>query len=248
MRDEEQMKDKGAPKYSIVVPCYNESRNLAPLLEAFSARLERDDFELIVVDNGSSDGTAAELRRLLPLYPFARSVRVEVNKGYGAGILSGLAAAAGEYAGWTHGDLQFDPGAVAQAAGLIEKSGGGNIFVKGLRRGRPLTDRIFTAAMSVFETLLMGTRLRDINGQPTLFNRALMKTWSEPPHDFSLDLYAYVMAVRAGFRIVRFDAVNFERRSGASSWNRGPWARLRLAARTIVSSVRVRKLLGRLKR
>jgi glycosyltransferase involved in cell wall biosynthesis len=229
-----------APKFSIVVPCYNESRNLAPLLAAFSTRLERDDFELIVVDNGSSDGTAAELLRLLPLYPFARSVRVEVNRGYGFGILSGLAVAAGEYAGWTHGDLQFDPGAVAQAAGLIERAGEKNIFVKGVRRGRPLRDRFFTAAMSVFETLLMGMRLRDINGQPTLFRRELMKTWTSPPHDFSLDLYAYVSAVRSDLKIVRFDVVNAERKTGASSWNKGGGSRVRLALRTIAASLRLR--------
>lgn len=237
-----------APKFSIVVPCYNESRNLAPLLEGFSVRLGRDDVELIVVDNGSSDGTAAELGRLLPLYPFARSVRVEVNKGYGFGILSGLAAAAGEYAGWTHGDLQFDPAAIAEAAGLIERYGGGKIFVKGLRRGRPLADRIFTAAMSVFETLLLGTRLRDINGQPTLFHRALMKTWTSPPHDFSLDLYAYVSAVRSDFKILRFDVVNAVRSTGESSWNRGLLARLRLAALMISSSVRMRPGLRGLKK
>ena len=102
--------------------------------------------------------------------------------------------------------------------------------------------------MSVFETLLMGTRLRDINGQPTLFSRALLNTWVSPPHDFSLDLYALASAAAAGFRIVRFDAANFERAAGVSSWNRGPWARLRLAARTIVSSVRMRPELRRLKK
>ncbi|MBI4802320.1 MAG: glycosyltransferase family 2 protein [Elusimicrobia bacterium] len=231
------------PEFSVVVPCYNEAPNLQPLLEAFSAAGRRwtgEDLELILVDNGSSDGTNAELARLLPLYPFARSVRVEVNKGYGFGILSGLSAACGEYIGWTHGDLQFDPGAIAEAAGLIADAGGGNIFVKGLRRGRPFSDRFFTAGMSLFETLLMGTPLRDINGQPTLFHRSLLEAWNAPPHDFSLDLYAYAAAAKAGFKIVRFDVVNSERARGASSWNRGLWSRLRLALRTIVSSVRIR--------
>lgn len=226
-------------RYSIVVPCYNEEGSLRPLLEGF-ARLGGKDAEVILVDNGSSDGTAAELERLLPLYPFASAVRVPVNKGYGFGILSGLAAASGEYVGWMHGDLQFDPGAAAEAAALAEKTGGGKVFVKGLRRGRPLSDRFFTAAMSLFETLLMGARLEDINGQPTLFHRSLMETWTAPPHDFSLDLYAYVSAVRAGFRIARFEVVNSERTRGTSSWNRGLWSRLRLALRTAAASVLVR--------
>jgi len=231
---------KPNPAISIVVPCYNEEKNLAELLGAFSSRLERDDFELILVDNGSSDGTAAELARLLPLYPFARSVTVPENRGYGFGILSGLATARGRFVGWTHGDLQFDPAAVAVAAGLMERAGGGKIFAKGLRRGRPLTDRFFTGAMSVFESLLMAARLRDINGQPTLFHRSLMDHWDSPPHDFSLDLYAYVSAVKAGFKIIRFEADNLERKHGESAWNRGAGARLALASRTILSSIRMR--------
>ncbi len=234
------MKNKSPAKYSIVVPCYNEERNLHPLLEAFKTGLVNTDIEVILVDNGSSDGTAAELERLLPIYPFASSVSVEVNQGYGFGILSGLAAASGEYVGWMHGDLQFDPAAAAEAAALVERSGGGKVFVKGLRRGRPVLDRLFTAAMSVFETLLMGARLNDINGQPTLFHRTLMDVWVSPPRDFSLDLYAYVTATRAGFKILRFDADNSERKRGVSSWNRGLGSRLRLASRTIAASVRLR--------
>ncbi|MBU2573133.1 MAG: glycosyltransferase family 2 protein [Elusimicrobia bacterium] len=232
-----------APGFSIVVPCYNEAPNLQPLLEAFAAACRKRigrDFELIVVDNGSSDGTGAELARLLPLYPFAASVRVEVNKGYGFGILSGLSGARGEYVGWTHGDLQFGPGSIAEAAGLIGDAGGGNVFVKGLRRGRPFSDRFFTAGMSFFETLLMGTPLWDINGQPTLFHRSLLERWNAPPHDFSLDLYAYVTAAKADFKIIRFDVLNSERAGGASSWNRGLLSRVRLVFRTIVSSVRLR--------
>jgi len=227
-------------KYSLIIPCYNEKLNLKPLLEAFKARLNRNDFELILVDNGSSDGTAEELPRLLPLYDFAKSVKVETNRGYGFGILSGLSGASGEYVGWMHGDLQFDPGAVSAAAGLIESAGGGKVFVKGLRRGRPCADRLFTAAMSVFETLLMGIRLNDINGQPTLFHRSLLETWTAPPHDFSLDLYAFTAAVRAGFRIIRFDVATFDRAGGVSSWNGGFADRLGLAWRTMISSMRIR--------
>lgn len=229
-----------APRFSIVVPCYNEAPNIRPLLEAFAGARAACDFELILVDNGSSDGTAAELLRLLPLYSFAKSAKVEVNRGYGFGILRGLDAAAGEYVGWTHGDLQFGAGSVSGAAGLIDKAGGGKVFAKGLRSGRPLSDRVFTAGMSLFETLLMGTPLRDINGQPTLFHRSLMETWKNPPHDFSLDLYAYVSAARAGFKMIRFRVENLDRARGASTWNRGPGSRLRLVLRTIASSVRIR--------
>lgn len=231
------------PRFSVVVPCYNEAPNIRPLLEAFASARGTADFELVMVDNGSSDGTAEELARALPLYPFARSVKVDVNRGYGFGILSGLNAASGEYVGWTHGDLQFGAGSVFEAAELIGKAGGGKVFAKGLRSGRPLLDRFFTAGMSLFETLLMGAPLRDINGQPTLFHRSLMEAWKDPPRDFSLDLYAYASAAKAGFRMVRFRVENLDRTRGVSSWNSGLWSRLRLVKRTIASSVRIRSLL-----
>lgn len=232
-----------APEFSIVVPCYNEAASLPSLLEAFRQAGAGASFELIVVDNGSSDGTAAELERLLPAYPFARSVKVEVNRGYGFGILSGLKAAVGPVVGWIHADLQFEPAAVFEAARRYKEAGNKKILVKGLRLGRPLTDRLFTAGMSVFETVLMGVFLRDINGQPTLFDRALLETWSAPPHDFSLDLYACVTARKAGFRTVRFGAENRARRHGVSSWNRGLGTRLALAWRTMAASLRLRALL-----
>lgn len=232
-----------APELSIVVPCYNEAASLPSLLEAFRLAGAGASYELIVVDNGSSDNTAAELDRLLPAYPFARAVKVETNRGYGFGILSGLGAAAGQAVGWIHADLQFDPAAVFQAARLYKEAGSKKIFVKGLRLGRPFTDRLFTAGMAVFETVLMSALLRDINGQPTLFDRSLLETWTSPPHDFSLDLYACVTARRAGFRVVRFEVENYARLHGVSSWNKGLGTRLALAWRTMAASLRLRAAL-----
>lgn len=236
-----------APDLSVVVPCYNEAAGLSAMFEAFARTGAGVNFELIVVDNGSSDNTAAELARLLPLYPFARPVKVPENRGYGFGILSGLGAASGRVVGWTHADLQFDPAAVFEGARFFKAPGDRKLFVKGLRLGRPLTDKLFTAGMSLFETVLMGVPLRDINGQPTLFDRELLKTWVSPPHDFSLDLYAFVTARRAGFRVVRFGVENRARRHGVSSWNRGLATRLALARRTVSASLRMRPLLRRVR-
>ena len=56
----------------------------------------------------------------------------------------------------------------------------------------------FTFGMSVFESVLLRRPLRDINAQPTLFPRSLYETWTTPPEDFALDLYAYVSAKSAG--------------------------------------------------
>lgn len=230
-----------SPDLSVVVPCYNEAGSLAGLLEAFAGAGAGQDFELLLVDNGSSDGTGAELERLLPGYPFARALRCPQNLGYGGGILKGLEAARGSALCWTHADLQFHPSAVFEAWRLFREAGGGGTLVKGLRAGRPLTDRLFTSGMALFETLYLGLPLRDINGQPVLFGRELTSVWRRPPSDFSLDLYALAMALKAGFRVLRFQVENRRRERGASSWNRGLLSRLSLVCRTVKASAHIRR-------
>src|SRR5690349_10242347 len=155
-------------KFSLVIPCYNEAANIPPLLERCAKLATTPGVEVVLVDNGSTDNSPALLREVLPRYPGCRSVRVERNRGYGFGILSGLAAASGDVLGWTHADLQTDPQDALRGLELFDRLGAG-IFVKGRRFGRPLADVAFTVGMSAFETVLLGKPLWDINAQPTLF-------------------------------------------------------------------------------
>ena len=124
-------------KLSVVVPCYNEEQNIPLILARFAQVVDRDDVEVILVDNGSTDHSAQVLTELLPEYPFARTVKVEVNQGYGYGILQGLKECRGEYIGWTHADMQTDPADILRALAVIEAQNG-LVFVKGRRKGRPL--------------------------------------------------------------------------------------------------------------
>ena len=80
-------------RMSLVIPCYNEARNLPLLVARLRETFVRDDIEAILVDNGSTDDSPAVLDALLRSPSRIRSVRVEKNQGYGFGILAGLAAA-----------------------------------------------------------------------------------------------------------------------------------------------------------
>lgn len=228
---------------SLVLPCYNEAGNIAALLDAFAAARPAADIELVLVDNGSSDNTAELLRSLLPHFSFARAVTVPENLGYGYGITCGLKTARGLYAGWAHGDLQYSPAEILAAVESLRSAGGKRVFLKGLRSARTCADTFFTAGMSLFESLLFGTPLRDINAQPTLFHRSLLENWGGAPRDFLLDLYAYVAAVKSGFGVLRVPVLLREREKGSSSWNRGPGARLRLSLRNIKASIALRNTL-----
>lgn len=227
---------------SVVVPCYNEAGNIPALLDGFAAMPA--DMELVLVDNASSDGTAELLRREAPRRPFLRAVAAPVNRGYGAGILAGLAAARGRLLGWTHGDLQYAPADVLAAAESLRPLAGERIFFKGLRSGRPAADRFFTGAMGLCASAALGLPLCDINAQPTFFSRALYEGWADPPEDFSLDLFAYADALRRGYRLERRPAALAERRHGESSWNRGFADRLRLSRRMLAAVLGVRRRLA----
>jgi len=229
-------------KFSLIIPCYNEAENLSLLFSRCKKLIERADIEVILVDNGSTDNSPEVLNDLLQGELACRSIRVEKNEGYGFGILSGLKAAKGDIIGWTHADLQTDPLDVLQAIKLFEKYGS-NVFAKGRRYGRPLSDVIFTSGMSLFETILLWRPMWDINAQPTMFPRDFFDSWYNAPHDFSLDLYAYYQAMEHGLLVKRFPVLFGERAHGVSHWNINWAAKRKFIYRTINFSLELRKML-----
>lgn len=228
-------------KFSLVIPCYNEARNLPLLIDRCDGLAGVDGVEVVLVDNGSTDDSPEVLARLLSGRDSIRTIRVEENEGYGQGILSGLRAARGEFLGWTHADMQTDPMDCVQGLDILDASSVPT-FVKGRRHGRPIGDVVFTMGMSVFETALLRRRLWDINAQPTMFSRTFFESWDEQaPKDFSLDLYAYYTARRMGLRVVRFPVKFGERAHGTSHWNVDWSAKRRFIRRTVDFSLQLRK-------
>lgn len=229
-------------KLSIVVPCYDEAENIPLILKRFGEVIKRDDIEVILVDNGSRDDSPQVIRRLLPAYPFAKTVHIENNQGYGYGVIQGLKACSGEFIGWTHADMQTDPADLVRALDIIEANNcDETLFVKGNRKGRPLFDQFFTSGMSLFETIYMGARLYDINAQPNVFSRNFFDTWQNPPKDFALDLYALYMAQKSGLRIERFDVVFPKRLHGTSHWNTGLASKWKFIKRTVDFSRKLKR-------
>lgn len=230
-------------KISLIIPCFNEAENIPGLLvKCHQAFVNNSEVEVILVDNGSVDKTQEILQEYLPRYPFARSIRVEKNQGYGFGILNGLNAANAEYVGWTHADLQTDPADVLQALELLKQSKE-PLFLKGKRYGRRLGDLFFTVGMSLFEIILLRTVLWDINAQPNIMPKSFVDSWRKPPHDFSLDLYAYYSAKKAGLKIKRFSVLFGKRVAGEAHLN-SLKAKLRYTMRTIRFSFSLKRLLS----
>jgi glycosyltransferase involved in cell wall biosynthesis len=227
---------------SLVVPCYDEAPNLPLLIrrieEAYGVQ---DRAEVILVDNGSSDGSPAIMASLAD-HPLIRTVRVEVNQGYGYGILAGLKAARGDWVGWTHADMQADPADALRGLALLPGDGAPAVYIKGRRHGRPFMDVVFTVGMALFESILLRTRLWDISAQPNIMPRPFYELVADgAPHDFSLDLYFYHAARRHGLRIARFPVRFGERAHGASHWNVNWAAKWKFILNTVRYSFKLRK-------
>lgn len=233
--------DKSSRSTTLVIPCFNEAGNAEQLVARAKLAIEASPgLDIVFVDNGSTDSTFELLSALVENIDRLSLFRVGKNIGYGNGIKHGLKFATGEVVGWTHADLQTDPyDAVRAIANYPEEDVG--FLIKGARTGRPLSDKLFTFGMSLFETVLFRQKLWDINAQPTLFSREILTIVLEGPDDFSLDLFALIAAKKSGFAERRFP-VNFGPRfSGESKWNTSQSARLRFIKRTIDFSLKLTK-------
>lgn len=241
--DAETSTDPELLRLSLVIPCYNEADNLPLLVERCRGVFSDPRDEVVLVDNGSKDKTAEILPGLLEGQTRVRSVRVPVNQGYGFGITEGLRATRGRYVGWTHADMQTDPYDAVRGIELFEKSDAPDgLFVKGLRKGRPLSDEVFTVGMSVFESFLLQQKLWDINAQPTLFPKSFFEEWKdEAPKDFSLDLFAYFKARQSNLKVERFEVTFGERAHGTSHWNVDWASKYKFIKRTVDFSLELRR-------
>ena len=234
---------------SLVIPCYNEAKTLplllARLTEVFSAEPR---VEVILVDNGSGDDTPEILASLAPGGTI-RSVRVDVNQGYGFGILAGLRAAKGTWVGWTHADMQTDPADVLQVVPFIARNPDPRQYFKGRRYGRPIGDVAFTIGMSAFESALLACPMWDINAQPNVISRAFYEDVEvDAPHDFSLDLYFYYAACKRGMRVRRFPVLFGPRAHGVSHWNVNWAAKWKFIKNTVAFSLHIRQHMRQQKR
>ena len=81
----------------------------------------------------------------------------------------------------------------------------------------------------------------DINAQPTMFSKQFYESWDNPPHDFSLDLYAYFKSKRAGLVIIRFPVFFTPRLYGHSKWNLNISSKMKFIARTMKYSFQLRR-------
>jgi len=230
---------------SIVLPVFNEEKNIPRVVEEFRKVSEKISLEILFVeDGGSKDNTRKVIGDFSKKYAFVRGVFTG-EPGYGISLYNGLKKARGEFIGWTHSDLQTPPIDVLKAFDLIKKQENPlNVYIKGKRYGRPLADKLVnTIGMSIFETLVLGKFMYEINAQPNIFHKSFLEKLRNPPRDFAFDLYAYYMAKKCGYEMIRFPVFFGKRIYGESAWNSGWKARIKFIRRTLNFTFKLKKSL-----
>jgi glycosyltransferase involved in cell wall biosynthesis len=210
-----------APDLSLVVPCYNEVdviRNTAMrLIREFE---QRDiNLELILVDNGSMDDTGEIIDRMvLEGMPIVKAT-VEVNEGYGNGILQGLKYCQGDYVGFICADGQVEAHDVVKVY-EIAANAKSPYLVKVRRRFRMdgLVRKIVSINFNLLITVLFGgLGSIDINGNPKIFPSSFLKPMDLQSRDWFLDAEVMIKAKRLGLKVFELNVIAQMREGGKSN-------------------------------
>jgi len=199
---------------SAVLPAFNEDANLEESVGRMAAALQGHTraFEIIVVDDGSQDGTATVLDRLKVTHPSLRIVRHPINRGYGAAVRSGFAAAHFPWVFLMDADNQFDP---AQVELLLARAADADI-VAGYRKHRrdPLPRRLNAWAFFTLVRLFFGRLARDVNCAFKLIRRDLLARMELRSEGALINTEVLVLARQLHARVVEVPIHHYPRTSG----------------------------------
>lgn len=202
---------------SVVVPCQNEAGNLPELIDEIGAALGEDGVEVIIVDDGSTDGSAELVHGLMRSRPWLRLVRHAHGCGQSAAVRTGLLAASGDIVVTIDGDGQNDPSYIPT---LIETLHGGDALlgiVAGQRQGR--TDSGLKRVASRFANLLRGALLKDGTADSGCGLKALRReVFLLLPYFDGWHRYLPALVLREGFQVAHIDVVDRRRRHGESKY------------------------------
>lgn len=207
-----------APELSIVVPFFNEEANVAALVAEIQAVAEEHQWrvEMIAVDDGSRDGTAAALSECAATWPALRVISFPRNRGQAAALWEGLHAARAPLVATLDGDGQNVPGDLPALRALVGECD----LVVGWRAER--NDTALRRVMSRFANAVrgrfLGDRLHDSGCALKVMRREVVESLLPIK-----SLYSFIpaMAVAAGFKVRELPVRHRERRHGNSSYGLG---------------------------
>lgn len=204
---------------SVVVPVYNEEANVAPLAEEVVATLRGAfQFELIFVDDSSSDGTSRALQSLQATLPELRSIRHAANYGQSAAVRSGVAAARGTWIVTLDGDGQNDPADIPRLVRSRDGAPGDIKLFAGWRiqRKDPVSKRLASRVANAIRRRMLNDGTPDTGCGIKLFER---DAFLSLPYFDHMHRFLPALMQRAGWRTVSVPVNHRARARGTSKYN-----------------------------
>jgi glycosyltransferase involved in cell wall biosynthesis len=223
------------PSLSIFFPAYNDAGTIASLaiVAHMTARELTDDYEVIVIDDGSPDHTGDVLDEMGAHFPWLKVVHHGKNRGYGGALRSGFEHASKELVFYTDGDAQYDP---REMKALCAAFGPDVDFVNGYKIGRsdPLHRIVIGRVYHWFVKIMFGLRLRDVDCDFRLMRRNIFErvTLTRSSGVICVELMRKVQD--AGFRVAEVPVHHFHRSYGRSQFFNFP-----RVGRTLLDLVRL---------
>jgi dolichol-phosphate mannosyltransferase len=217
------MAERNPPAVSVVIPVRNEAGNIAPLTAEIAAALAGRSFEVVYVNDGSTDGTAAELDRLRSEHAWLRHVQHAGSCGQSAALRSGVAAARAPVVVTLDGDGQNDPLFLPRLIEALEQGAPRIGLIAGQRVGRKASafKRLQSRIANGVRGAILRDGTRDTGCGLKAFPRELFLVL---PYFDGLHRFLPALVKREGREIGYVDVVDRPRRSGTSNY--GMWDRL----------------------
>jgi len=209
--------DSEAVAVSIVVPVRNEAGNIAPLIEEITTALDgRWAYEMIYVDDGSTDDTAGRLRKIMARRANLRMLRHAGSSGQSAAVRSGVRAARGAIVATLDGDGQNDPAFLPALISAVD-AGGRVGLAAGQRVGRKDTGfkKIQSRIANGVRKAILRDGTRDTGCGLKAFRREVFLAM---PYFDGLHRFLPALVRREGFDIAYVDVIDRPRRSGVSNY------------------------------
>lgn len=206
------------PAVSIVVPVRNEADNIAPLVEEVTAALDgRWAYEIVVVDDGSTDGTGERLSVIMKQRDNLRQLRHADSRGQSAAVRSGVRAARGAVVATLDGDGQNNPAFLPDLIAAIERGGERVGLAAGQRVGRKDTGfkKIQSRIANGVRNALLKDGTRDTGCGLKAFRREVFLML---PYFDGLHRFLPALVRREGYEVAYIDVVDRPRRSGVSNY------------------------------
>lgn len=211
---------------TIFFPCYNEEANVErSTREALkAAQMVTDDYEVIIVNDGSRDKTGEIADRLAKENPYVKAIHHPRNRGYGAALQSGYKGGTKDTIFYTDGDLQFDLTEISKLWPLIDKYD----VVTGYRikRNDPVMRKVNSFLWTSLTKLLFRLPVRDVNCAFKLFRREVIANMELESAGALIDAEVFARARKAGYSITEVGVHHFPRQFGSQTGAK-PWVILK---------------------